>query len=245
MLSSICTQNRALVLIPCCKNKRIPTGGSSFSGPIDMGILKLRRELLAEIGKDEKLSNRKENRVGILHPGAKQCAAVDLYCGRFYEIARNELQSCLRGNIPIDVLIVSAFYGIAPLSEGLCIYDLKMNDLLPNGQAIFNFWQKRELSNFLGQYAQLKRITHIWSLLPDSNDAPYHRVFKDFWKKIAISNIFSCHLKVTNAGSGSGQKRAEWLSAAIRDNPGYLIGEPFPPKESAEIPGYVFLYDRC
>jgi len=237
---------KALILIPCCKQKTVPRYISRYLSKPLPGLKELRNKLIALLAKTPQLRERPENLRGILNPKAPLIRAVDLYTGKFYVKARRVLTHLLQGKYPfIDLLIVSALYGLVRLDEGIKEYNLVMGDKLINGMRVFRFWQKEGLWLVLKNYIFSKGITHVWSLLPNSMpDYPYHQVFNKLW--VSIRDLVKCyHVEVPKAGSGTSIKRAEWLTYILENNPRYLVSRVPQRDEFRSIPGYVFKYTPC
>lgn len=239
----MCSAQNALVLIPCCKQKHVdPFQGQVQSLP---HIQRLRAQLLQQIANTPTLARRQENARGILNPNASLTQAINLYAGNFYQVAGGSLQALMHGQYPsIHVLIVSAFYGLAKLDEGLKAYDLQMGDRLYHGMQVYQFWQQNNLWQILQDYITQNNITYVWSLLPDSSPFyQYHRVFNNLWRALRNTQVRCYHVQVPGAGTGTGYKRAEWLREILRINPNYLIGQP--PHQFNNIPNIHFNYAPC
>jgi len=239
-------RDKALVLIPCCKQKKVIPIKGRVTQPLP-NIQPLRNKLLHSIQQTSYLADRPENKRGILNPSAQTTQAIELYVGNFYQVAKNSLRSILAGQYPsIHVLIVSAFYGLVKLEEGLKEYELQMGDILHSGMKVYQFWQRNQLWKILKDYIIQNNITYVWSLLPDSMPSfPYHRVFNDLWRELRNTRVQCFHVQVPGAGTGTGYKRAEWLVEVVRTNPNCLIGKPFPPSKLRNIPEYEFHYTPC
>ena len=246
--STIKTKNRdkALILIPCCKRKRVIPVKGSISQPLP-NIQPLRDKLLNLIRQTPHLAEKQKNKRGILDPNAQITQAIDLYAGNFYRIARNSLYSILAGRYPsVHVLIVSAFYGLVKLDEGLKEYELQMGDTLYNGMKVYQFWRHNQLWKILKDYIIQNNITYVWSLLPDSMPRfPYHQVFNSLWRELRSTRVQCFHVKVPSAGRSTGSGRAKWLVEILRTNPNYLIGKPLPLNRIRGIPEYEFHYTPC
>lgn len=227
----------ALVLIPCCKQKKV----APFLGQLRQipGIQQLRTQLLQQIQQTPALANKPKNLRGILNPKAPLTQSINLYVGNFYKVAKDSLQNIMTGRYPsINVLIVSAFYGLAKLDEGLKEYELQMGDTLYNGMKVYQFWQQKNLWQILQNYISQNNIAYVWSLLPDSMPSfPYHRVFNNLWRVLRNTQVQCFHLQVPGAGTGTGHRRAQWLVQILNANPNHLVGVPFPPNR---LGGYVF-----
>jgi hypothetical protein len=166
--------------------------------------------------------------------------------GNFYRVTGGSLHAIMAGQYPsIHVLIVSAFYGLAKLDEGLKGYELQMGDMLHSGIKVYQFWQRNNLWQILQNYINQNNITYVWSLLPYSPPFQYHPVFNRLWRVLRNTQIQCFHVQVPGAGRSTGHKRAQWLVQILNTNPNHLIGAPFPPNRLRGIPNYVFHYARC
>jgi len=240
--------NKALILTPCCKDKQ--ESAISFqrrSEPV-RGTQPLRDQLLREIKLTPEIANRRENQDGILNPSSRLTKALDLYTGQFYKAAGDSLRKMAEGRYnTIDVLIISAIYGLVKLDEGLKKYEVKMGDALHNGIKIYKFWQQQKLGHILGKYIEEHAVTHVWSLLPDSMpETPYNRVLNQLWEELRNSRVECYWVKLTpSQGSGTSYKRGQWLKAVLErvldSTTKLLTGEP-PPERFGEIPESSFYY---
>lgn len=231
---------KALVLIPCSATKQIGSPGGKVE-PV-RGISPLRERLRSLIAKTPELAGRPENQRGILDANAPLTVARTLYSGKFYQYCPQALS---RQYDNVDILIVSAFYGLAQLEESLAKYNLEMKDALGSGQKIHQFWADGNLSDVLRQYVHDHGISFVWSLLPNSTDYPYHQTLASFWSK--PEDVKCYHVKVYKAegkpaGSGSGQKRGEWLNEVLTTDPGLLCLPSSLPNGFQNIKGFSFCY---
>jgi len=232
----------ALVLLPCCKDKKI--GKEVSEGSEIPGISSLRESLLKLIANTPKLADRRENRQGILNPQAPRTYARELYCGDLYKACTKAL---VNSHPNLQILIVSAFYGLVCLEESVSQYDLTMADRLCDGRLIYQFWKDAGLSKLLRQYIGDHNISHVWSLLPDASITPYHRVFREFWQN---SGGVECRwVKVfrddgTSVGSGSGRKRGEWLNEITSADVALLCKPAAMPNKLPKISNFRFRYEK-
>jgi len=207
----------------------------------------MRNQLLQLIRQCPHLANRIPNQKGILNTNAQTTQSLHLYNGNFYKLTFNHLQAILAGvHQNVHVLIVSAYYGIVKLDEDIYVYNLEMKDKLSNGTKVYRFWQNNQLWQLLNNYINQYNILFIWSLLPDSQQFPYHRVFRALWNNIRTTNIRCFHVNVPGAASSTGYRRAEWLRGILTTYPNYLIGQPnLPPNQFIGLPGWTFNYSQC
>ena len=252
--------NKNLILIPCCKRKTIIPFENDFAQPLE-NMPVYRNNLLEIINTDEILSAEPENIDGILNTDATLTRALDMYQGIFYNTTRTELETFVNeGNNCIHILIVSAFYGLVQLQEGLKKYELQMGDELTNiNNPVCNrpdmFWVGKELSQVLREYVTDNKIQRIWSLLPDSLNnnckTPYHRVFKDLWEESRDNNQLDCfHVfcfskrengDLVSKGAGTGAYRAKWLKKILSN--GQYLCDNIPPPDHYEFDDIDAVYE--
>jgi len=235
---------KSLILIPCSKGKRVVMCKEEFQEPV-RDIQPLRGELLTEIEHIPSIAGNLQNQAGILNRDAPLSKAIDLYTGQFYQAAGNSLHRIMAGEYSSTaVLIVSAFYGLAKLDEGLKEYELEMDNILHSGVKVCEFWQGHQLWRLLRNYVDKNNITHICSLLPNS----YHRVFDGLWKQIRNDKCIRVKVVPNPWPKSTSWVLGQWLREVLkeisRSGRDYLTGE-LPPKQFKEIPEYTFHYVPC
>lgn len=229
----------ALVLIPGCKEKRVESAEATAEGPVP-GILPIRDRLVQLLERTPHLASIPENKTGILDPRAKRVPACKLYQGKLYQKCEWVLQ---RNHVDVQVLIVSALYGLVRPGEAVKNYDLSMGNRLHDGPPVYKFWMNEELDNVLRDHVETNEISFVWSLLPDSMPMfPYHRIFDRFWSNPGTVHCYK--VEVSPGGSVIGQRRGEWLDVVLRSNPRWLSTFPLQlPEKFSSIPGYSFRYE--
>jgi len=170
-----------------------------------------------------------------------------VYCGNFYYAAEDALKAVADGDVDsVDVLIVSAVYGLVQLNEGIKKYELQMGDTLHDGSKVYKYWQQQDLWEILWNYAVDHNIGYIWSLLPNSMPSfPYQQTFKDFWSLSRKKGIECYHVRVPGAATATGYQRARWLNEIVNSNPDLLANSNLMPNKFENIAGYEFVYDPC
>lgn len=236
---------KTLVLIPCCKSK-VALLSEGWEAPLQQ-LDVLREQLLCKIEDTTELLEKDTNLRGILNPYATVTRAIDLYVGNFYYVAGDILHTVADGEIPdVDVLIVSAFYGLVQLNEGIKKYELQMGDNLHDGTKVYKYWQEQGLWKILQKYVIDNDIRYVWSLLPDSLPSfPYQQVFNKFWKESQQNGIECYHVKVPGAGTSTGYQRAKWLNEVLMHDPSILASPSLIPQKFENIPGHNFEYHYC
>ena len=236
---------RALVLIPCCKEKEESRPDCPAMEPL-AGITALRTRLFELLRATRDLAAKHGNRDGLLAAVAAETRACDLYQGQAYQAMRD-----VWSRPDIDIVIVSAAYGLVRTGEYLRNYDLRMGDKLLTGQRVYRYWQDARLPNILERYVCEHSISHVWSLLTDSMPGyPYHQVFERYWKRAPHLGQRCFHVKVFNsrgksAGSGTGQKRGQWLASVLRSRPKMLTQDAPEYHHIDAASDYYFDYAEC
>jgi len=236
---------RTLVLIPCCKSK-VAMLSEGWEKPLP-GLPALREQLIDEVEGTLELADLDVNLSGVLNCYATITRAIDLYCGNFYYAAEESLRDVADGEITdVDVLIVSAIYGLVKLNEGIRKYELQMGDTLHDGTKVYKYWQQHGLGKILFDYVSNHNIGYVWSLLPDSMPSfPYQQAFNEFWRLSREKGIECYHVKVPGAGTATGYQRARWLNEVIKTDPRMLVDVNSLPDQFENIQGYRFTYNPC
>lgn len=204
---------RALVLIPCSSAKESRSSGLKPESPVE-GIMPL-RERMVELRGD--ISR------GTAVP------AVSLYNGVLYNQCQGSIEAIASGQYPdIDLLIVSAYYGIVHPAEPIAKYDLRMGNEVA-GTKVYRLWQQWGLGAVLEDYVRRRKIVNVWSLL--SNSHPYYQyqqALNPFWKN--MKNEVSCRqVTVPGGGQSNPYRRGEWLEQVLTTSPHHLVEvEPVP-----------------
>ncbi len=233
----------ALILIPCSKTKEVRPASGGFEEPMP-GVEALRAKLIEAIKATPGLRDRPENVGGVLAEDAPLVRAIDLYAGRLHARAREALAEIRSGRYPfIQALIVSALYGLARLGEGLRPYDLTMTDELADGSRVHQFWERAGLWRVLLNHIIINKVRAVWSLLPSSDQFPYHQVFSPLWELLRDAGIRCYHVETPDAGTASGIRRAEWLTHIMKESPATLLKGPRADRE--EVSGHEVRYVPC
>jgi hypothetical protein len=233
---------KALVLIPCCENKKESIASGQYPSPL-AGLADIRSELTRRVRNTPDLFNRPDNRRNLESMMETKTLAIDLYAGKLYQSCRMALSEVVSGLHPsICVLIVSALYGLVRLDEGINIYELKMSDRLLSGERICEYWQANGLSVTLARYIEDMGIGFIWSLLPKTD---YHAVFSDLWPWAREKSIACFKVEIPGVRQASGCLRGKWLSYMISARYQYLLLDPVPPSHIPEVSKHGFIYDKC
>lgn len=220
---------RALVLLPCSGTKRTRPTALEPVGPVD-GI--------------DVVRDRVWSALGTKPAAAPAVPAIALYDGLMYVAADRALRAVAAGKYPnVDVLIVSALYGLVRPAEPIVDYDLTMGTTTGNGPRVYRLWQQHGIADVLGRYVRDRGITSVWSLLSSSVPAsPYQQAFQAYWDRTQVP----CrHVKVRNAGMDILRKRGTWLDATLRAMPEHLLeGRPEPAKIRPYL-DFTVEYPRC
>ncbi len=244
------TAKKALILIPCSDNKQVDPEAST--APPMNGVEELRRRLHALLRERLEIRARERNLEGLFNERAPRTPAFRLYRGALYkELTGDWSLRVVGGDGPVEILIVSAAYGLVHPTEALATYDVKMGDRADELAKVYRFWHREGLPRLLEEYLNGSSITHVWSLLPDSEPAlQYHRVFKPLWVHAEDLGRTCYHVEAQNrngatVGQDSGRKRGMWLHAVLRSRPAMLWGGLPLEFEMEVVPGFSYEYRSC
>jgi len=181
---------RALILIPCSGTKYQSLTGIRPRGPID-GISSLRGRMV--------------HLTGNISSGTAVPAA-SLYQGALYRQCRESLEALANEEYPgIDLLIVSAFFGVVHPAEPISQYELRMGDEIA-GYKVYRWWQKFQLGAVLEAYVEARGITRVWSLLGSSPPwSQYQQSLNPFWQR--MKGKVACRQVIVPGGGQSNSSR--------------------------------------
>jgi len=200
--------NRALVLIPCSAAKASRPSTLVPVSPIE-GILPLRKRMI--------------ELTGDITSGAA-VPAVSLYNGALYKQCRGRLEAVASGFYPeIDLLIVSAYYGLLHPAEPISCYNLSMDSEV-EGNQVYRLWQWLRLGAVLEGYVGRRKISNIWSLLSYSHGSPYRQALNPFWKEMS-GKVISWQVTVEGDGQNNPYRRGQWLEQVLMALPEHLVEE--------------------
>jgi len=204
---------RALVLIPCSSAKESRSSSLKPENPVE-GILPLREHMVGLVG---------DIASGTAVP------AVSLYDGALYKKCRESIEAIASGQYPdVDLLIVSAYYGIVHPAEPIAKYDLHMGNEVA-GTKVYRLWQQFGLGTVLEDYVRRRKIVNVWSLLSNSHPySQYQQALNPFWKNMK-GEVICRQVTVPGDGQNNPKRRGEWLEQVLTSSPHHLVEmEPVP-----------------
>jgi hypothetical protein len=155
--------------------------------------------------------------------------AVSLYDGTLYNQCRGSMEAVVSGRYPeIDLLIVSAYYGLVHPAEPIADYDLRMGDKV-DGVKVYRLWRQLGLGAVLEDYVRRRNITNVWSLLSKSPpNSQYQQALDPFWKNVK-GKVNCWQVIVPDDGQGNPYRRGAWLELVLMTSPDHLFeGGPVP-----------------
>ena len=203
---------RALVLVPCSERKEPRPSRIEPESPI-AGILPL-RECMVKLAGDIT--------TGPAVP------AVSLYDGAIYNQCQGSMKAVASGRYPkIDLLIVSAYYGLVHPAEPIAGYNLHMGDKV-GGVKVYRLWRQLGLGAVLEDYVRRRNITNVWSLLEIASvftiSAGARLVLEECEGK---GELLAGH--VPRGGQSNPYRRGEWLEQVLMTSPHHLLeSDPVP-----------------
>lgn len=251
MVHRVAGNRRALILIPCSSSKTQPRAPAPGAEPLE-GLSGMREALLSKLGPMRDLNELPANRKGVGDPSPPAVPAIDLYSGKLHTAASRSLRAVADGAHPdVEVLIVSAIYGLVRLTEPIRQYDLTMADPIGDGRRVFQYWTDAGLCNVLEAHIEEEGITNVWSLLPDSapsssqRGSPYHRVFKPSWSRLGTGVPVCLRVMPTGAANATGRRRGRWFDHVLDRMPDHLTAEAPAEREVGDLLDFPVTYRRC
>lgn len=149
--------------------------------------------------------------------------AVSLYDGALYNQCRGSMETVASGRYPeIDLLIVSAYYGLVYPAESIAKYNLRMGDEAA-GMKVYRFWKRHGLGAILEDYVRRRNITNVWSLLSKSHPySQYHQALNPFWKNVK-GKVNCWQVTVPGDGQNNPYRRGEWLEKVLTTLNSHLL----------------------
>lgn len=146
---------KQLIIIPCCSRK------------VDGGI-EINRGLtyFENINNIPELIERRNERINLTHPNIREeelLPAWDRYDGQIYRRLKEHqpLINTLIAENKLDIIIISALYGVININTPIANYNLEMGAL---GGA--NFWSHNHiLSNSINEYCLRNDIENVYTFL--------------------------------------------------------------------------------
>jgi len=145
---------KQLIIIPCCSRK--------ISGGIEIN-----QELtfFENPNKVPELIERRNERINLIHPNIQEelLPAWQRYDGQIYRRLKEHqpLINTLIAEKKLDIIIISALYGVININTPIINYNLEMGAL-----GVVNFWNHNEIiSNSINQYCIENDIENVYTFL--------------------------------------------------------------------------------
>ncbi|MCX5783776.1 MAG: hypothetical protein NTW04_04995 [Elusimicrobia bacterium] len=217
------TTKKALLLIPCArKRSNYNTRANTNIAPIHQGIITLRNTI------------RKH---GVMPTaGSPYIQALEHYGGQFYTYnARMFLRNVVANKFPqLDVLIVSGCYGLLKIDEPIQDYNVDIRNRF-SGQRLDRLLVSCGIIDILRDHIKNNNITHVWSLLPQSE----HDMFFDY--RNHQNGVICCHVKSGQGNSVVG-RRSAWMVYTTQTNVNWFLSNPMPPNVLSKL---TYNYPQC
>lgn len=194
---------RVLILIPCSERKRkggIPVYNASSS------II----NYLTDSSKEHLLSLRKRLFEHFPLPfKIEYIEAYRRYNGQIYRQISSSSWDKLKKNPELDVVIISALYGLLRYDEPIRYYDISMKN--KKGQhTLKTWWRKNGLCAILKDYINKNNISKVHNVL--SND--YNEAIRDCFVDMKLSYLYHDFREYR---SGSNAHRGKWVDDFIKN----------------------------
>jgi len=208
------SEERILILIPCClrkerngeKSYNSNRAVANFLGPFGESLMNLRRKLATYLGLQQGLDLGFEASTSISF-----LPAFRRYSGNLYSRISRETWLKLQDCEKVDLLIVSALYGLLTWQEHIRYYNCKMSDSLPNGQSLRNWWKGMGLGEMVAYYVRNNGIRVVHDFLSNT----YRISIDEAGKRIKEYAEYIAH-NYAGLGSGSNFHRGQDVNKLIQ-----------------------------
>ncbi|MCD6161469.1 MAG: peroxide stress protein YaaA [candidate division Zixibacteria bacterium] len=162
---------KSLILIPCCGSKQ-EGGDNNYDNDKSIlnylddksKLINLRKILLENFNlpNDLDVGDSPQNNNDVLY-----MPAYRRYCGKLYSKITDNAWQQLEGNPKLDLIIVSALFGLVKWNESLRDYNVAMKNKI-EGKSLKRWWRDNNLCGILKDYIKENNISKIYNIL--SND---------------------------------------------------------------------------
>jgi len=204
--------DKVLILIPCsgCKEeggKTIYNADSTIlnhlSSQANKKLVNLRTQLFEGLGIPLGRDVGCNDSVPIYY-----MKAHNRYIGNLYSQISNDAWEKLRTTEELDIVIISALYGLLSYNESIRDYDIEMQSKIGH-RLLKRWWRENGLPSMLEDYVANNGVTVVHSVLSNQYDDALRGSFKNIKIDYIVHNEFSKY------GSGSNHHRGKWLNDFI------------------------------
>jgi len=207
--------SRTIILIPCSGSKReggetsYNTNSSILNYLTDSSrkhLLNLRRRLFEyfsiQFGQDVGHHN---NKIYYM-PAHKRYAGKD---SQIYRQISPSSWDILRNTENLDLVIISALYGLLRYDEPIRYYDKKMKDIMEH-QTLKTWWRNNGLCDIVKDYLNKNNISEVHSVLSNDYNEALRGCFTDIGAKYVYHDF-------SEYKSGSNAHRGKWVDDFIQN----------------------------
>jgi cytoplasmic iron level regulating protein YaaA (DUF328/UPF0246 family) len=145
-------------------------------------------------------------------PRIKYLEAYNRYSGNLYSRISESSWKMLSKNPELNLIIVSALYGLVNYNEPIRYYNITMKNHIYPGRLLKTWWKNQNLSNILLDYVTKNKIEVVYDFLSDD----YAQAVEHFplsVKKIGVQYFSHTY---SGLGSGSNYYRGEEVNKLIQ-----------------------------
>ena len=208
---------KTLILIPCCKTK-IPGGVAHYdqsssilnvlSPSVSEKLVELRRALCDTFG----LEPGPDLGYRVKNSRLKYMEAYKRYAGKIYRNISPSSWSKLSRISDLELVIVSALYGLINFDEPIRLYNLTMKDRIPGGPLLKTWW-KRHLPKILSDYILIKGFQAIHDFL----SIDYSKAVEGYNELLEEADTKVIKHTYPKMGTGSNYRRGEEVNQLIQN----------------------------
>lgn len=130
---------------------------------------------------------------------------------RLYQRISHSSWNKLKETPHLDVVIISALYGLVRYSEPIQFYDLNMDKSKIDGQKLKTWWRKNGLGEILRDYINTNSVFKVHNVLSRNYNEAIGSCFSNMEDKCHFHNEFNKY------GNGSNSYRGKWINGFIKN----------------------------
>jgi len=213
-MSSSKDKEGILILIPCCQRKE--SGGrkeydaslaiAKCLGPFEETLMNLRRKLTNYFGLEPGPDLGFDVSTSIPY-----LPAFKRYTGNLYSKISNNAFQKLENCRNVNLVIVSALYGLLNWREPTRYYNYSMNALAPNGLRLWSWWKRMKIAEMMTYYMKNSGVRVVHDFLSNM----YRKAINEAYEEIRGYAEYVAH-EYPRLGSGSNFRRGIDVNELIR-----------------------------
>jgi len=182
-MSTLMDNEEILILIPCCQRKQFG-GGKEYAASLTIAnhlghfaetLMNLRRELANYFGLEPGPDLGSD-----VSTSVQYLPAFKRYTGNLYSKISNNAFQKLENCRNVNLVIVSALYGLLNWREPIRWYNYAISDPAPNNLPLWSWWKRKKIAEIMTYYVKNRGVRVIHDFLSNT----YRKAINEVQEKI-------------------------------------------------------------